>query len=332
MNKKNIIKFLFFLILSFFLLYLILKGQNIEELKSIMKEDVHYKWIGFACIAGTLSHISRALRWQILTSSMGHQIRFGNSLMGVLIGYFANIAIPRMGEVTRCVVVSKYEKVPISKLLGNIVAERILDLLILLSLTFIVVITQFKQIGIFLANNPSINEKLMAFQNSKWLLISAIIIFIVSIFVWEKLIKHHIKGKISNFISGIREGILSIRKVNNLPLFIFHSLFIWAMFYLSFYFAFFSFDFTSSVDALTILSIFVIGSYGMVAPVQGGIGAWHFMIIAALYVYLPNVENLEILSKAFALMTHGSMMLLYVVLGAVSLIILPIYNARRNNQ
>ena len=150
---KNTIKFFLFLAVSAFLFWLVYRDQNWDELLTVLKEDVNYFWIGVACVMGIASHVSRALRWQLLTASMGYRISFGNSFMGVMIGYFANLAIPRMGEFTRCGVVSKYEEVPFSKLLGTVVTERVIDMMILLFLTLIVVITQFKQVGIFLDNN-----------------------------------------------------------------------------------------------------------------------------------------------------------------------------------
>ena len=108
---KNTIKFFLFLAVLFWLVY---RDQNWDELLTVLKEDVNYFWIGVACVMGIASHVSRALRWQLLTASMGYRISFGNSFMGVMIGYFANLAIPRMGEFTRCGVVSKYEEVPFS--------------------------------------------------------------------------------------------------------------------------------------------------------------------------------------------------------------------------
>lgn len=120
---------------------------------------------------GLPSHVSRALRWQLLTESMGYNIRFWNSFMGVMIGYFANLAIPRMGEFTRCGVVSKYEKVPFSNLLGPVVTERVIDMMILLLLTLMVVITQFKQVGIFLDSNPGNQEKLFHLFQSAWVIV-----------------------------------------------------------------------------------------------------------------------------------------------------------------
>ena len=288
---KNTIKFFLFLAVSAFLFWLVYRDQNWDELLTVLKEDVNYFWIGVACVMGIASHVSRALRWQLLTASRGYRISFGNSFMGVMIGYFANLAIPRMGEFTRCGVVSKYEEVPFSKLLGTVVTERVIDMMILLFLTLIVVITQFKQVGIFLDNNQEIEEKVVNMFHSSWMLLVLVVLAAVGWLFWRLIRKTRFKERIHSFFKGLKEGLLSVKDVRHKGLFVFYSLFIWLMYFLMFYVCFFCFQFTSHLGALVGLTIFVLSSYGMVAPVQGGIGAWHFMVIAALMIYLPHTAT-----------------------------------------
>lgn len=323
---KNTIKFFLFLGFSVLLFWLVYRDQDWSDLLRVLKEDVNYTWIGVACLMGIASHVSRAMRWQLLTESMGYKIRFWNSFMGVMIGYFANLAIPRMGEFTRCGVVSKYEKVPFSNLLGTVVTERVIDMIILLALTLVVMVTQFKQLGIFLDNNPAILEKIMALFHSAWMLFILLGLLVVSVFAWKFYLRDRLRGRIRSFFHGLKEGLLSVKDVRRKWLFIAHSLFIWLMYFLMFYVCFFCFAFTSHLSILVGLTIFVLASYGMVAPVQGGIGAWHFMVIAALMIYLPHMPDIENMAKTFALLTHGTMTLLYIVVGVICVIMLPIYN------
>nr|WP_306447581.1 lysylphosphatidylglycerol synthase transmembrane domain-containing protein [Odoribacter splanchnicus] len=329
---KNTIKFFLFLAVSAFLFWLVYRDQNWDELLTVLKEDVNYFWIGVACVMGIASHVSRALRWQLLTASMGYRISFGNSFMGVMIGYFANLAIPRMGEFTRCGVVSKYEEVPFSKLLGTVVTERVIDMMILLFLTLIVVITQFKQVGIFLDNNQEIEEKVVNMFHSSWMLLVLVVLAAVGWLFWRLIRKTRFKERIHSFFKGLKEGLLSVKDVRHKGLFVFYSLFIWVVYLLVFYVWFFCFQFTSHLGALVGLTIFVLSSYGMVAPVQGGIGAWHFMVIAALMIYLPHTPNIESMAKTFALLTHGTMTLLYIVVGVICVILLPLYNNAAGKQ
>lgn len=323
---KNTIKFLLFLGISVLLFWLVFRDQDWKKLLSVLKEDVDYTWIGVACVLGIASHVSRAMRWQLLTDSMGYKIRFWNSFMGVMIGYFANLAIPRMGEFTRCGVVSKYEKVPFSNLLGTVVTERVIDMIILLSLTVIAVVTQFKKIMDFLDTNQEIRENLLRMFHSVWLLVVVIGLVGLLWVLWKFGLKEKFQERIRSFIQGLKEGLLAIKDVKHKWLFVAHSLFIWLMYFLMFYVCFFCFQFTAHLGILVALTIFVLSSFGMVAPVQGGIGPWHFMVIAALKIYLPHQPDIGSLSNAFALLTHSSMTLLYIVVGVICVILLPIYN------
>lgn len=323
---KQTIKFILFLGVSVFLFWLVYRDQNWEDLLTVLREDVNYTWVWVAIAMGIASHVARALRWQLLTESMGYKITFWNSFLGVLIGYFANLAIPRMGEFTRCGVVNKYENVPFSKLLGTVVTERVIDMLILLTLTLVVVVTQFKQVAVFLENNKEIGDKVSGMLQSQWIwaFFAALAVFVF--LVWMLLRKTKFFARVRSFAIGLKEGLLTVKDVRRKWLFVFYSLFIWVMYFFMFYVCFFCFEFTSHLGMLIGLTIFVLSSYGMVAPVQGGIGAWHFMVIAALMIYLPHTPNIESMSKTFALLTHGTMTLLYIVLGVLSVIFLPIYN------
>lgn len=326
---KRALKFFAFLGVTVFLFWLVYRDQNWDNLLTVLKDDVDYKWVWLAIIMGILSHVSRAMRWQLLTRSMGYKISFWNSFMGVMIGYFANIAIPRMGEFTRCGVVNRYENVPFSKLLGTVVTERVIDMVILLFLTLVVVVTQFKQIGIFLDNNQAIGEKVTAMLHSQWMWLVAAILLGGCWLLWYLLKKTKLYDRLKGFGKGLKEGLLTIKNVEHKWLFIAHSLFIWLMYFLMLYVCFFCFQFTSHLGVMVGLTVFVLSSFGMVAPVQGGIGAWHFMVIAALMIYLPHTPEIESMAKTFALLTHGTMTLLYIVMGALSLLLLPVYNGKR---
>lgn len=327
---RNIIRFILFLILSLFLFWLVYRGQDWDNLILVLKQDVDYSWIFLAVILGMLSHVSRAFRWQIVTRSIGDKIGFGNSFMAVMIGYFANLAIPRMGEFTRCGIVAKYEKVEYSKLLGTIITERVVDLIMLLLLTLIVFVTQFKQIGIFIDTNDNLGSGLKLLLTSKWVWIIGISGVFIIIIAWFLLVKSQYYSKINNFLKGLKEGILSIKKLDKPISFIFHTVFIWFMYYMMLYVCFWAFPFGKGVAPLVALTVFVISSYGMVAPVQGGIGAWHFMVISSVVLYYSHIADISMIAKSFALLVHGAMTLLYIVVGIICLIFLPIHNRKKN--
>lgn len=326
---KQTLQFLAFFAVTVFLFWLVYRDQDPETLLRVLKEDVDYTWVWVAIVMGMLSHVVRALRWKQLAVSMGYTISLPNSFMGVMIGYFANLAIPRMGEFTRCGVVSKYEQIPFSKLLGTVVAERVFDVIVLLGLTLFVLIGQFHKIVLFFTTHQEIGSQLDGFVSSPWMIVAIVALLVLIagvVWVYKKGI---LSARIHQFLTGIKEGFLTVKDVQNKGLFIFYTLFIWLMYFGMLYVCFFCFDFTSHLGVMVGLTVFVLSSYGMVAPVQGGVGAWHFMVIASLMLYLPDVPQIESLAKTFALLTHGTMTVLYIVLGVICLLALPIYNRKK---
>lgn len=326
---KQILKFLFFLCISAFLFWLVYRDQDWNNLGKALKEEVNYVWVVTVCVIGLLSHLVRALRWQLLTRSMGCPIRLLNSFFGVMIGYFANLAIPRMGEFTRCGVVSKYEHAPFSKLLGTVVAERVIDMFFLLAYTLIVVVSQFREILFFLDTNQGVEERFVTLVHSWkiWAVIAAVPLAVYGI--WRLCRGTKVQQRLGVFLSGLKEGLVAIRKVEHRWLFVLYSVLIWIFYFLMFYFSFFCFELTSHLGVMVGLTAFVFGSFGMVAPVQGGVGAWHFMVISALMLYLPHTQEMENVAKIFAFLTHGTMTFVYIAAGILCLIGLPLYNARK---
>lgn len=324
---KQILRFLFFLCISLFLFWLVYRDQNWHDLRKALEEEVNYTWVAAVCLIGIASHVVRALRWQLLTLSMGCPIRLMNSFLGVMIGYFANLAIPRMGEFTRCGVVSKYEHVPFPKLLGTVVTERIIDMFFLLAYTLIVVVSQFREILFFLDTNEGVEDRFLAAVYSWKIWVVLVIVPLAVYGIWKLCRGTKLQHRLKAFWGDLKEGVVAVRKVEHKWLFVLYSVLIWVFYFLMFYFSFFCFEPTSHLGIMVGLTVFVFGSFGMVAPVQGGIGAWHFMVISALLLYLPHTPEMESMAKAFAFLTHGIMTFVYIVAGVVSLIVLPLYNA-----
>lgn len=325
--KQNIIKtlkFLSFFLLGLLIFWMVYKDQDIERIKSILANDVNYFWIVVSLFLGLISHISRTIRWNLMIEPLGHKPRTLNTFLAVMIGYLMNLALPRMGEISRCGVLSRYEKIPFTKLVGTVVLERLIDVLVLLLMLLIVVFTQFGQVLEFLGNNPEVKEKLEKVLYSPALIGGMLFIVLI---VWFS--RHKIRGssamqKVMGFISQFAEGFRSILKMKKVGAFIFHSVFIWFLYYVMTYCVFFSFGFTSHLPALAGLTVFVFGSFGMVAPVQGGIGAWHFMVIEGLALY--GVDKAD--GKVFALLAHGSTTIMLIVMGLISMLVLPFVNER----
>ena len=325
--KQNILKtlkFVSFFALGIFIFWMVYKDQDFNRIKSILTNDVNYFWIVVSLLLGLLSHLSRTIRWNLLIEPLGRKPRLMNTFLAVMVGYLMNLALPRMGEISRCGVIARYEKISFTKLVGTVVTERLIDVLMLLILLVIVVLTQFGQVLEFLNNNPEVNEKLQKVIYSP-VLIGGLLLFLVVLWLSRhKIRESSLMKKVMGFVGQFVEGFRSIGKMKRKGSFIFHSVFIWVLYYLMMYLIFFSFGFTSHLGPLAGLTVFVLGSFGMVAPVQGGIGAWHFMVIEGLALY--GVDRAD--GKVFALLAHGTSTVMLIVLGLIGVLVLPFVNER----
>ncbi|MBW6536991.1 MAG: flippase-like domain-containing protein [Mariniphaga sp.] len=321
----KIVKFLAFFAIGAFIFWLIYKDQDIEHIKLVLKNDVNYFWIFISLFIGLLSHFSRTVRWGLMIEPISHKPRFINTFLAVMVGYLMNMVFPRMGELSRCGVLSRYEKVSFTKLLGTVVAERAVDMVSLLVLLVIVIFSQFGHMLRFLGENPEIETKLLALVKSPILIVGLASLFIL-VYISRKTLQHSLfYKKVFTIIMNLKEGFISIRSVNKKGWFIFHSVAIWLLYYLMLYSVFFAFGFTSHLGPIAGLTTFVFASFGMVAPVQGGIGAWHFMAIEALALYGIAKSN----GVIFAFVAHGSMTGMIIVIGIISVLVLPFINRRK---
>lgn len=319
---KATLKYLFFFAVGAVIFWLIYRDQDIEMMKSVLRNDVNYFWVWVSLLIGILSHISRAIRWNHLIEPLGTKPGLLNTFLAVMTGYLMNLVIPRMGEISRCGVLAKYEKISFARLIGTVVTERVIDVLILLLMTVIAIIAQSGYIIGFLRQNPEMQEKAISMVTSPLLLGGLAVGLLVVVTFRKKITGSRFFKKIGNTLQHLKEGIISFRYVKKKGALIFHSFFIWIMYYFMLYTAFFAFDFTRELSPLAGLTTFVMGSFGMLAPVQGGLGTWHFMTKEALALYGVTNEN----GIIFAFVAHTTMNLLLIILGLLSLMALPLVN------
>jgi uncharacterized membrane protein YbhN (UPF0104 family) len=281
-------------------------------------------WIVFPVfIILGLSHFLRALRWRLIMEPLGYRPSIANTYLAVLIGYLANLAIPRLGEVLKCTLLAKYEHVPAEKIVGTIVAERAFDVislgivfLLALGLQFNVIEAGWNQLK-SQANAP-VNDS----NEGDWKMYLLIVIGIVLIalfFILRKRIPK-IVGSIKNIISGIWEGVISATKLKQHNLFFLYSFGIWFLYLLATYVGLHATAGTESSFA-TAISCLAYASIGMILT-PGGIGAYAYFMAKVLE--LNGVDYT--LGLANGTLQWFSQFLIVIVLGGVSLIILPIIN------
>lgn len=322
--KKSIsklIQFILFPAIGIFIIYQLYKDQNAEEILQALRNDVNYMWIVLSILIGLLSHLSRAIRWQMLIEPIEKKPGLVNTFCAVMTGYLANLVFPRMGEVSRCGVLSKYERLSFTRVVGTVVAERLTDLFMLLLIIIAVLTLQFDFIGGFLMRTlklDSFSEILLSPIFYAIILLSLVGMFLIKRYAKQYKALMFLK----NLMSKFTEGLSSIRKIKNKPAFIFHTLLIWFLYFLMIYVCFYSLPATSSLGINAGITILLTGSLGMIAPVQGGIGAWHFMVIATLKLYGIPAED----GGVFALVVHAAQNLMIIVAGLIAFGLLPILN------
>jgi uncharacterized protein (TIRG00374 family) len=328
MKPFTVLKILLLLAIATGLLFFAFKGINVSEVFGKMKQ-ANLFWLFLSFALSFIALISRAYRWNLLIEPLGYSPKLKNTTYAVSIGYFANLAFPRLGEVTRCGTLGRAESIPFSSLLGTVIVERIVDVITLFICLILAAIIEFRKVSEFLS--PRI-------QNVKRFLISPIgiivmvvvIIFIVlGIYYFKK--KQQLKGKespIVHFFNELIKGIKSIANLNRPWQFIFQSFFIWGLYFLSAYVCFFALPATSHLGLKAALVILTLGAVGMTIPLPGGTGSYHILVSQGLMLYGLSKED----GLSFATLLHGLQLLMIVLVGSISLFLLFLENKKARNK
>ena len=331
MLKKRILTFLqigLFLSLGLVLVWWMARKITPEQWIQIENSLQNAKFWLLIPVFGVLvlSHYLRALRWKILMEPLGYHPSSFNVFNAVMVGYLANLAVPRLGEVLKCTLLAKYEKVAPDKLVGTIVAERAVDVVCLLTTFVITILLQVDVVGNFALS--LVNRIGDAGGNSlswiKILILVGILVAGLLIAYWlYKQFRHIVVvQKISNVVRGVWSGLISIRYIKKKRLFIIYSIGIWTMYFLGCRIGFYALqevDHLGNKEAFSVLSF---GSIGMLAPTQGGIGAYQYIVQQILVLY--NVS--EAIAFAFGWILWLAQTLVLLAGGLFSLLILPVYN------
>ena len=346
MNRQlvNLLKFLLFIGIGIGIFYLVyqkqsnafqeecvLNGIPSDECSLVQKviddfRSVNYLWILLALVAFTISNISRAARWKMLIKPLGYTPRLINTFGSTILMYFANLGFPRLGEVVRPATLSRYEDIPVDKLLGTSMMDRVMDVVSILIVTSLALVLEYQNIWKYLGDQIAISEKVEGLIRSPLLIIGGVIIVaavIVAIFLRKKLIKLSLVQKVINFLNGIYEGLRTIGQLDQPGWFIFHSINIWVMYFLMTYLCFFSFAPTAGLPATAALLVFVMGGWGIVIPSPGGMGTYHFLAGVALSIYAVGGDD----AFSFANISFFSIQIgCNFLTGVLALLLLPIIN------
>jgi uncharacterized protein (TIRG00374 family) len=285
LNLKKTLKILLPILIAGGLLFFVLEGVDFSKTLDSFK-NANYFWVFVAALIAFVSHWLRAVRWRLMLVPMGYNVGIGNATAAVLIGYLTNLAFPRAGELARAVSLQNSESVPFEKSFGAVIAERVIDLLMLLLLVFFNIALEYKRL------ESLIQEWLGgAIPVKKLVLLATVAVVLVVSFIMvfinyrEKILKISIFNKIYQFISGLGEGLMSIFKIKNASLFFVYTFLIWVMYYLSTLFLAKAVPDGSGLSMIALLTILVMGAIGMAIPTQGGIGSYHLLVGKIVVLY-----------------------------------------------
>lgn len=330
-NVKQILSYSLSLILAGALLWFVFRNIELEYMLERLK-DVRYEYIAASIFLAILSNVLRAYRWNLLFRPLGYtQLSIYRTFLAVMVGYLANLAFPRMGEVSKCGALVKTDRVPLTLSIGTVVAERIVDLfslVIVLGATFLIEFGRLRDIFLSL-----FQEKLAGFEQFAAAgIVLAILIpaFIFGFYLFLRsgsgstLRQSAIYIKVRGFLLELFAGLSSIRKLDKQRGFWVSSVLIWICYFFMSYIVFFAMDETSGLSLGAGLAVLAMGSIGMATPVQGGIGAFHLLVASTLALY--GIAEAD--GKLFATVLHTSQMLFYIVAGAVSLLLVAFINKK----
>jgi glycosyltransferase 2 family protein len=318
-------KFLAFFAVGIVLLWFAFRNINFTKLWEQLK-GAEYSWLLLSVLFGLFAFISRARRWVLLINPLGFNPSTRNAFYSMMTGYLANLALPRIGEISRCVALGKKEKIPVDKLIGTVVIERTIDFLSLLTIMIIMIFTSGKQIGLFLKESiliPIQQKVLLVFGNIWELWVILFFLGVVSLFLVfryrKNLRKVRFFSKIFDLSRGIIDGLKTITILKRKWEFIFHTVFIWINYILMTWVVVFCLPSTSHLTLGNSIFILVIGGLAMSAPVQSGLGAFHYIVSRGLLFVngIPIEDGL-----AYALLTHEAELVSIAILGAISFFIL----------
>ena len=318
----TVLKYALLLGISGAFMWYAVRGQDLSRIGHYIR-TANYFWLGLSLAISALGYFSRAYRWQMQLNASRTPASFGKVYHAMMVGYLANLVLPRAGEVVRCSVLRRTSGVPVQVALGTVVTERVIDVLVLLLVLGATLLLDFNTFWGFF-NDKLLGGKADAIaRNPLPLLIAGLIALLLlagagyTLFRnLERLRQNAFFNKAAAFVKGLVAGIFSVLKLEHKWLFLLHTFFTWFVYYIIGYLAFSCFPETSGLGAKAALAVLTFGTFGMAAPVAGGIGPFHVLVQGILLAYGLSKEA----GIAYALVVHGAQTLLVVLMGGISFV------------
>ena len=313
---------LFPLILGTVILVWMYHDFDFSRVGEVLRDGMNYGWMALSLFFGVWSHILRGMRWKLTLAPLGEYPRTSNCVYAIFVSYAANLLLPRVGEISRCGILAKYDGTSFSKSLGTVVTERFIDTLCIGVITGGTLLLQAPVFRTFFQETGTDTKAWTHVLTSGhfYIIIACLVALVGLVFFLVRNVA--VFARVRGILQNVWVGILSLRHVQHKLLFFGYTLAIWLCYFLHFYLTFFCFDFTDDLGLLAGLVMFVVGSIAVVFPTPNGAGPWHFAVITMMMLYGVGKEDAGI----FALLVHGIQTFLLILLGIYGLAALPFTN------
>ena len=314
MNKRRLITTLKVttpFILGGAILYWMFRNFDFKSMERVLCEEMNWWWMLLSFPFGILAQAFRGWRWKQALEPVGENPRTSTTIYSIFISYAASLAVPRIGEFTRCGVLKRWEGTSFPKAIGTVVTERAVDSLLILILTLITFLSQVPVFLTFFSRTGTRFDEIFGMFTTTGYIVTAICGVAVLISLYSVRKKLSFYDKVKATLHGVIEGVMSLRGVKNIPLFLFYSIAIWASYFLHYYLTFFCFSGTAHLGITCAMVTFIVGSIAVLVPTPNGAGPWHFAVKTMLILY--GVADNEALY--FVLIVHTVQTLLVIAIG-----------------
>lgn len=308
---NDILKVLFSLLLGGVILYWMYRDFDFKNVSRVLLHEMDWTWMLLSFPFGILAQMFRGWRWQMSLNPIGEYPRASTSINSIFLSYAVSLVVPRIGEFARCGVLKRYDGVSFTKALGTVVTERIIDSLLVLAITLLTLFFQLRVFDRFFSRTGTNIEIMFDRFSTTGYVVTAVCAVAVLILLWYLLRRFSIYNKVKCTISGLMQGVFSLRGVKNMPLYVVFTLGIWVSYFLHYYLTFFCFEATSGLGMACALVTFIVGSIAVIVPTPNGAGPWHFAVKTMLILY--GVGETDALY--FVLIVHSVQTLLVILLG-----------------
>ena len=319
---KKVLQVVFPLLLGLFILVWVYRDFNFQRVGEVLTGGMDYGWIALSLVFGVFANLFRGWRWKLALEPLNEHPKMANCVYAIFISYASNLVIPRVGEVSRCGVLSKYDGVSFSKSLGTVVSERMIDTLCVGLITGLVLVSQMPVFATFFAETGTNVGRYAEVLTSGHFYLIVVCVIAALLLVFFLIRNVALFAKLKGILHNVWQGIVALKDIKQIPIYIMYTIGIWVCYFLEFYLTFYAFGFSAHLGLSAGLVMFVVGTLAVIVPTPNGAGPWHFAVMTMMVLYGVGKEDAGI----FALLVHGIQTFLLILLGIYGLLALPFTN------